>query len=92
MTKSSFPETFKQVLLENISDEVNLGFLPEGDWIKLNKNTVGIYRTNYSADMLKELQELLSNQNIHPTDRLGLQSDAFALVIFFLNTYILMYL
>lgn len=79
VTKSSFPNIHSQVLLENRSDEVNLGVLPQGDWIKLNKGTVGIYRSNYSPELLSRLVGLLKEQTLHPTDRLGLESDVFAL-------------
>ena len=80
ITKSSFPNVHSQVLLEKESDEVNLGKIGANDWIKLNKNSVGIYRTNYSSEMLASLVDLIKEQALHPTDRLGLQSDVFALV------------
>ncbi len=79
ITKSSSPNVHTQILLEKVSDQVNLGVLPASDWIKLNKNTVGLYRTNYSPDLLQRLVSLIKEQTIHPTDRLGLQSDVFAL-------------
>lgn len=79
ITKSSFPNVHSQILLEKESDEVNLGKIGANDWIKLNKNSVGIYRTNYSPDMLASLVDLIKEQALHPTDRLGLQSDVFAL-------------
>ena len=46
VTQSSYPNVHKEILLEKRSDEVNLGIIPENNWIKLNKNTVGLYRTN----------------------------------------------
>lgn len=79
VTKSSFPNTHKDILLEKVSDEVNLGVMPESDWIKLNKSSIGMFRTNYSPEMLLKLVEVIKEQKIHPTDRLGLQSDVFAL-------------
>ena len=81
VTKSSFPNVHAEILLDNRNDTINLGVVPENDWIKLNKNTIGLYRTNYSPDMLAKLVELIKDQTLHPTDRLGLQSDVFALVI-----------
>jgi puromycin-sensitive aminopeptidase len=80
MTKSSFPNVLKDFLLEKERDEFNLGVVPETDWIKLNKNSIGIYRTNYSPELLLRMGHLIKEQKIHPTDRLGLQSDMFALV------------
>jgi hypothetical protein len=60
-----------------------LGVIDQNDWIKLNKNTVGLYRTNYAPDLLAKCANLIKEQNLHPTDRLGLQSDVFALVMTF---------
>lgn len=79
VTSSSYPKVLQEVLLEKREDEVNLGVLPEGDVIKLNKHSVGMYRTNYAPEMLAKLSELIKSQKIHATDRLGLQSDVFAL-------------
>ena len=79
VTKSSYPNVHTDFLLEKRDDQVNLGVLGANDWIKLNKNTVGLYRTNYSPEMLKRLVTLVREQTLHPTDRLGLQSDVFAL-------------
>lgn len=79
VTKSSYPNVHTNFLLEKRQEQVNLGVLPETDWIKLNKNTVGIYRTNYSPELLSRLVTLVKGQQLHPTDRLGLQSDVFAL-------------
>jgi len=79
VTKSSYPNVHTNFLLEKRQEQVNLGVLPETDWIKLNKNTVGIYRTNYSPELLSRLVTLVKEQQLHPTDRLGLQSDVFAL-------------
>ncbi len=79
VTKSSYPEVHKSVLLEKRSDEVNLGVLPQNDWIKLNKNSIGLYRTNYTPELLNRCVDLIKEQQLHPTDRLGLQSDVFAL-------------
>lgn len=79
VTSSSYPKVHQEVLLEKREDEVNLGVLGEGEVIKLNKHSVGMYRTNYSPEMLAKLSELVKGQKIHATDRLGLQSDVFAL-------------
>ena len=79
VTKSSYPDVHKSVLLEKRSDEVNLGPIPECDWIKLNKNSIGLYRTNYTPELLNRCVSLIREQMLHPTDRLGLQSDVFAL-------------
>jgi puromycin-sensitive aminopeptidase len=80
VTRASYPNVHTDFLLEKREDEINLGVLGANDWIKLNKNTVGLYRTNYSPEMLENLVTLVREQTLHPTDRLGLQSDVFALV------------
>ena len=80
ITKSSFPKVHKQILLEKRSDEIDLGVIDESDWIKLNLRSVGFYRTNYSKTLLDKLVVIIKDQTLHPTDRLGLQNDAFALV------------
>ena len=79
ITAKSFPKIHKEILLEKVTDQVNLGVLSDKDWIKLNLNSVGFYRTNYSADLLQRLSVLVKEKTLHPTDRLGLQSDVFAL-------------
>ena len=79
ITAKSYPKIHKEILLEKVSDQVNLGVLTDKDWIKLNHNSVGFYRTNYSPDMLQRLVGLVKEKTLHPTDRLGLQSDVFAL-------------
>ena len=79
ITAKSFPKIHKEILLEKVTDQVNLGVLSDKDWIKLNLNSVGFYRTNYSADLLQRLSVLIKEKSLHPTDRLGLQSDVFAL-------------
>jgi len=79
ITSKSYPKIHKEILLEKVSDSVNLGVLSDKDWIKLNKNSVGFYRTNYSPDLLQRLVGLVKEKTLHPTDRLGLQSDVFAL-------------
>ncbi len=81
ITKSSFPNVFKHILLEKRSDEIDLGVIEDSDWIKLNLNSVGFYRTNYSKTLLDKLVHLVKDKTLHPTDRLGLQSDAFAMVL-----------
>ena len=79
ITAKSYPNIHKEILLEKVTDTVNLGVLADSDWIKLNKNSIGFYRTNYSPDLLERLKGLIRLKTLHPTDRLGLQSDAFAL-------------
>ncbi|KAI1299800.1 Puromycin-sensitive aminopeptidase [Halotydeus destructor] len=50
------------------------------DWIKLNTDSIGFYRTQYSEDLLKKLETAVETKDIKAIDRCQLQSDLFALV------------
>ena len=47
---------------------------------QLNASTVGFYRVIYPSEMLDALVPAIQNLSLPPKDRLGLQSDLFALV------------
>ena len=49
-------------------------------WTKVNPGQNGFYRVRYAPDMLPPLLSAVSSFELPPTDRLGLQSDLFALV------------
>ena len=49
-------------------------------WTKVNPGQNGFYRVRYAPDMLPPLLTAASSFDLPPTDRLGLQSDLFALV------------
>ncbi|MDA1129087.1 MAG: M1 family metallopeptidase [Chloroflexi bacterium] len=48
-------------------------------WIKVNPLQTGFYRVNYSADDWQRLVPAISSLELHATDRLGIQNDAYAL-------------
>ena len=48
--------------------------------LQLNPGQVGFYRVQYSSDMLELLLPAIKDNSLPPRDRLGLQSDLFALV------------
>ena len=48
-------------------------------WIKLNPGQTGFYRVNYSADDWQRLVPAVRSMELHATDRLGIQNDAYAL-------------
>ena len=48
-------------------------------WIKVNPGQAGFYRTNYSAFLWDRLTIAIEGGVLSATDRLGLESDAFAL-------------
>ncbi|XP_076459328.1 puromycin-sensitive aminopeptidase-like [Babylonia areolata] len=68
----------KKVLMENRNVSVTLDVEPD-EWVKVNAGTKGVYRVHYSADMLTKLVPWIENQQLQPTDRLGIISDLFAL-------------
>ena len=47
---------------------------------QLNPGEVGFYRVQYSSAMLERLLPAIRDNSLPPRDRLGLQSDLFALV------------
>jgi puromycin-sensitive aminopeptidase len=49
------------------------------DWIKVNVGHTGFYRVNYTAEEWTRLRGAILERQLLPSDRLGLQSDAFAL-------------
>jgi len=49
------------------------------EWIKMNPGTIGVYRTQYSSEMLDSLIPAVSDMSLPARDRLGLQNDLFAL-------------
>ena len=48
--------------------------------LQLNPGQVGFYRVQYSSAMLELLLPAIKDNSLPPRDRLGLQSDIFALV------------
>ena len=48
--------------------------------LQLNPGQVGFYRVQYSSAMLERLLPAIRDNSLPPRDRLGLQSDLFALV------------
>ena len=49
------------------------------EWIKVNPGQTGFYRVNYSEEELAKLRAPISNLVLPASDRLGIQSDAYAL-------------
>ena len=55
--------------------------LPVGDdgWVKVNPLQTGFFRVNYSAEDWQRLVPPIQSLELHATDRLGVQNDAYAL-------------
>ncbi|SVC22565.1 uncharacterized protein METZ01_LOCUS275419, partial [marine metagenome] len=55
--------------------------VPGGDsgWVKLNPLQTGFFRVNYSNEDWQRLVPAIESLELHATDRLGIQNDAYAL-------------
>ena len=49
------------------------------EWIKVNPSQTGFYRVNYSTEDWERLVPAIRSLELHATDRLGIQNDAYAL-------------
>ncbi len=79
-TSSDSEKIAFEALFDSKTLELEIPDAANDEWIKLNPNTVGIYRVHYSSEMLKQFMPSISNKSLPPLDRLGLQNDLFALV------------
>jgi len=75
----SNPDKVTCYLLEGKEGEILVEGAKPGDWIKVNPGLIGMYRLNYSDEMLKRLLPAIKNQALGAADRLGIQEDLFAL-------------
>jgi aminopeptidase N len=78
-TKSNPTAIAQQVLMDKPEITITLENLPEDDWIKLNYNSIGLYRVKYQSDTLARLNEAIASKTISPQDRLMIQDDVSAL-------------
>ena len=53
---------------------------PDGGWIKVNGGQTGFYRVGYPPEEWERLQAAVASLELPATDRLGLESDAYALM------------
>lgn len=60
--------------------EIEMPDVKPNEWVKLNPNAVGVYRVQYSPDMLSLLLPAIVDKSLPALDRLSLQNDLFALV------------
>uniref|UniRef100_A0A1I8JML7 Aminopeptidase n=1 Tax=Macrostomum lignano TaxID=282301 RepID=A0A1I8JML7_9PLAT len=60
----------------------SLSQLTDGHWLKLNWQCVGVFRVDYSDQMLDALVSALKRGKLGRRDRFNLQSDLFALVAY----------
>ncbi|XP_072032705.1 puromycin-sensitive aminopeptidase-like [Amphiura filiformis] len=71
-------EAASKVVLDKPSLTVTLDVEPN-QWVKVNPGTMGFYRVQYSPEMLEALLPGIRSQELAPRDRLGIESDLFAL-------------
>jgi puromycin-sensitive aminopeptidase len=50
------------------------------DWVKINAGQTGFFRVNYSSDEWEKLKGAVQRREMPAIDRLGLESDAYALM------------
>ncbi|XP_078355734.1 puromycin-sensitive aminopeptidase-like, partial [Oculina patagonica] len=78
-TSASPTQPVVETLLEKDSCTVVVNGVGKDQWIKVNPGQVGFYRVQYSSAMLELLLPAINDNSVPPRDRLGLQSDLFAL-------------
>ncbi|CAG2165405.1 unnamed protein product, partial [Oppiella nova] len=69
-----------EVLMDSKTLDIEVPNVSTNEWLKLNASCVGVYRVNYSPELLSLLLPSIADKTLPPLDRLGLQSDVFALV------------
>ncbi|CAF3082289.1 unnamed protein product [Rotaria sp. Silwood2] len=70
----------QRFIADGSADDENLQWkIPINDWIKLNFNSIGLYRVKYELQTLARLNEQIAYQTISPQDRLMIQNDVAAL-------------
>jgi puromycin-sensitive aminopeptidase len=62
------------------SRDISIPVASPTTWVKANPDQTGFYRVNYTDENWDNLELLLHGGQLSPTDRLGLQNDAYALM------------
>ncbi|CAF4918622.1 unnamed protein product, partial [Rotaria magnacalcarata] len=60
-TKSNPKAVAQQILMEKPEITITLNNIDENDWIKLNYNSIGLYRVKYESKTLARLSEPITN-------------------------------
>ncbi len=66
-------------LMEGREASVRVSASARPAWVKINPEQTGFYRVNYDADDLAALIGPIERRELSPSDRLGIQNDAYAL-------------
>jgi puromycin-sensitive aminopeptidase len=72
-------ESHTNVVIDKPTMTVKLDNIGPDEWIKINPGQYGVYRVQYSSDMLSRLLPGVQSKALPPRDRLGLSNDLFAL-------------
>jgi aminopeptidase N len=78
-TKSNPKKIVHQVLMEKPEISITLENVADDEWVKLNFNSIGLYRVKYESKTLARLNEPIASKTISPQDRLMIQNDVAAL-------------
>lgn len=79
ITKSNPTTVTQQILMDQPEMTVTLENISADDWIKLNLNSIGLYRVKYPSNTLARLSEAIATKTLSPQDRLMIQDDVAAL-------------
>ncbi|RNA29937.1 puromycin-sensitive aminopeptidase [Brachionus plicatilis] len=82
VTRSSYPKIYTTLVLDKKENKVDLGEIPEQDWIKLNADNIGFFKVFYPHDMLQKFFAHSSDTSLLGSvlDRYGIINDAFSFV------------
>ncbi|CAH1397948.1 unnamed protein product [Nezara viridula] len=78
-TESNPHDIVYSCVLETKTCKVQIPAAP-GDWVKLNPDNVGFYRTHYARNLLDQFIPAMRNKSLPLMDRLNIVDDLFALV------------
>ncbi len=82
LSVKTYPTGTTSVLMDGESTTLDVALpavSPRGDWVMVNPERTGFYRTNYSEDDWARLKRGVERLGLSAADRLGLQDDAYAL-------------
>ncbi|CAF1586185.1 unnamed protein product [Adineta ricciae] len=79
VTKLNPTSIVKKILMDKPEITITLENISEDDWIKLNYNSIGLYRVKYESKTLAHLEEPIVSKILSPQDRLIIQDDSAAL-------------
>jgi len=78
-TKTNPNAVAEKLLMEQPETTITLENISADDWVKLNYNSIGLYRVKYSSESLARFNEPIAKKILSPQDRLMIQDDVSAL-------------